>query len=301
MRVHGQDGADTWIRTSIVVLPEVSEDEGGATIVHFFRLADKGTLECPPLRIHLLGRVIVERADGSRVDSRLWRRTKVRALLGLLALQRGRPLHRDVLIQTLWPDLEYAAALHNLNSTVYRLRRSLEPDLGEGSESRYIRYEADHYDLEGGRTHWVDVDAFRGGLSQARQEPDPVRAITAYRRALALYRGELLAGLREEGQWLHAERERFAEHYLSGLEEVGTLLAQQGRYAEAADQYLQALALDPCREMVAQRLMRLALRRGDRAAAARHYRRLEDTLWSELEMLPSEETTLLYEEAQRGG
>jgi DNA-binding SARP family transcriptional activator len=184
---------------------------------------------------------------------------------------------------------------------VYRLRRSLEPELEVGGESRYVRYEADHYELEGGRTHWLDVDAFLTGLSQGRREPRAEPAIAAYTEALALYHGDLLVDLREEDEWLQTERERLTERYLVGLEELGTLLARQGQYAESADRYLQVLAVDPCRETAVQRLMRLALRRGDRAAAVAHYRRLETALWSELEMLPSEAICLLYEEALRGG
>ncbi len=47
--------------------------------------------------------------------------------------------------------------------------------------------------------------------------------------------------------------------------------------------------------------MQLCIRRRDRAAAVAHYRRLEETLWRELELLPSQEICLLYEMAMRGG
>ena len=47
--------------------------------------------------------------------------------------------------------------------------------------------------------------------------------------------------------------------------------------------------------------MRLCIRRRDRAAAVAHYRRVEETLWRELEFLPSQEMCLLYEMARRGG
>jgi hypothetical protein len=47
--------------------------------------------------------------------------------------------------------------------------------------------------------------------------------------------------------------------------------------------------------------MRLCIRCRDRAAAVAHCRRLEETLWRELELLPSGETCLLYKVATRGG
>jgi hypothetical protein len=47
--------------------------------------------------------------------------------------------------------------------------------------------------------------------------------------------------------------------------------------------------------------MQLCIRRQDRAGAVTDYRRLEETLWRELELLPGQRICLLYEMAMRGG
>jgi hypothetical protein len=47
--------------------------------------------------------------------------------------------------------------------------------------------------------------------------------------------------------------------------------------------------------------MQLGIRRQDRAAGVADYRRPEETLWRELELLSSQEICLLYETAMRGG
>jgi hypothetical protein len=47
--------------------------------------------------------------------------------------------------------------------------------------------------------------------------------------------------------------------------------------------------------------MQLRIRRRDRAAAVAHCRRLEGTLWRELEPLPGQGICLLYEMAMRSG
>jgi DNA-binding SARP family transcriptional activator len=62
-----------------------------------------------------------------------------------LALKRGRPIHRKALLKALWAELDHSAAIHNLNTTVYGLRRSLEPTLSRGSNSRYIHRQGDCY------------------------------------------------------------------------------------------------------------------------------------------------------------
>ncbi|RMF36621.1 MAG: PAS domain-containing protein [Chloroflexi bacterium] len=283
------------VNVSIVAVPAESDGHQVSALVHLFRPAQEGP-GCPPsLRIRLLGRTEVQRADGSTVDGPLWRRAKVRALLAFLVLHRGQLVHRDAVIEALWPHLDYPAALRNLNTTVYNLRRSLEPSIRRGTESRYIRYEGDCYYLDGGAGHWVDVVAFETLVGQARRESNPRQAIALYREALTLYRGDFLADLLgHDLRWCWVEREWLRELYLMALEELGERCEQGQQEQEASSLYLKVLTLDPCRETAGRRLMRLALRRGDRAAAIAHYRRLADALWRELKVPPDRETQRLY-------
>ncbi len=173
MQVRRSDERTAWLNVSIVEVPERAGGEACAAVVALFRVVGEGPWWAPPLRIHLLGPVVVRRTDGSLVGGPLWQRDKVRALLALLALQRGRPVHRDVLVEALWAELKQSAAIHNLNTTVYALRRSLEPTLSRGTKSRYIHRQGDCYYLNGGRAHWLDLEAFEDGIAMARQEPDP--------------------------------------------------------------------------------------------------------------------------------
>jgi PAS domain S-box-containing protein len=301
-------GYDLWVRrhngqvlpisVSIVVI-QMPEADKSVAIVHIFRKLRTTTYEPLPLCICLLGNTAVWRNDGSQVGGLHWRRAKVRALLAYLALQRGQAVHRETLIETLWPDLNYLAALHNLNTTVYHLRLGLDPALEHGNESCYIHYEGDCYSLNGGARHWLDVDAFEIEIAQARRQSNSDQAIRLYWDALALYRGDLLADLGHAGAWCQGERHRLRELYLNALQELGVLREQRQDYTRASEVYLKALATDPCRESVCQQLMRLSIRRGDRATAVTHYRVLAEALQRELEVTPSHETRMIYEEAIR--
>jgi PAS domain S-box-containing protein len=294
LQVRRSDGRTAWLNVSIVEVPERDGGEACAAIVALFRVVGEGPWWAPPLRIHLLGPIVVRRAGGSLVDGSLWRRDKTRALFALLALQRGRPVHREILIEALWADLAHSAAIHNMNTTVYNLRRSLEPSLSQGTRSRYIHRQGDCYYLNGGRAHWLDLEAFEDGIALARQEPDPGRAIVRYRETLALYRGDLMSDLEPGLLDCKLEQERLRELHLRAREELATLYVGQQQDEEASVLYLQALADDPCREVATQHLMRLALRRGAPAEALTHYELLESALERELQILPSQETCLLY-------
>jgi DNA-binding SARP family transcriptional activator len=288
------------INISIISPAALDGKRDDQVLVSLFRPAAEGTRRFPQLRIHLLGPIVVLRPDGSQVEGSLWQRTKVRALFALLALRQGAPAHRDVLVEALWPDLEYSRALRNLNTTVYYLRRSLEPELQSGAESAYICIEGDRYLLSGMHAHWLDTDAFESGIVRARRETDPGRAVALYREALDLYRGDLMDDLRVDlfDGWM--ERERLCQLYLRALEELADLCEDLRQDGEAMDLCMTILAVEPCRESATHQLMRLALRYGDRVGALAHYHRLKETLWRDLRLPPSPECRHLFQIATHG-
>jgi DNA-binding SARP family transcriptional activator len=215
----------------------------------------------------------------------------------ILALHRGQAVRRDVLLSSLWPDLAREAALHNLNTTVYHLRHSLEPALEYGPDSIYIERRGDLYLLDGGRSHWLDADAFENKLAAASRVGNPSHSERLYRQAIALYRGAFLADLDAYQLDCWAERARYRQLYLDALQGLGDILQAQNRDDEAIELYRKVLAEDPCREEAARKLMRLALQQGERTRALSQYARLEENLERELDVEPSRETRQLHQEA----
>lgn len=142
--VQHRDGHCLLVNVSTLPLPHNPDHLEQPRLMHLARFLADQPMEPGRLRIHLLGPTIVWRPDGTLVEGPLWRRIKVRALLAYLVLKRG-PVPRETLIEVLWPDLDYEAGLRNLNTTVYNLRRSLEPDLKRGSDSRFVIYEGSNY------------------------------------------------------------------------------------------------------------------------------------------------------------
>jgi PAS domain S-box-containing protein len=298
LRVQCRDRQIAWTDVSGIVVPDESAKDGYGALVHLFRLIDEAGTSVPPLRIRLLGPVVAQQADGSPVGGEFWGRPKVRALFSVLALHRGQAVRRDVLLASLWPDKERKAALHNLNTTVYHLRHSLEPALERGSASTYIERSGARYLLAGGRTHWLDVDAFENKLAAARRVDNRGRAERLYRQAIALYRGDFLADLDAYQLDCWGERERYRQLYLDALQDWGDMLSEEDRSDEAMELYRKVLAEDPCREAAARKLMRLALRHGERTRALSQYARLEENLERELDVEPSQETRQLRQQAR---
>lgn len=294
--VKHQAGHRVLVSISTLPLPQKPQQER-PDLMHLARFLANQPLMPDQLRIHLLGPTMVWRPDGTLVEGPLWRRIKVRALLAYLVLKQG-PVPREMVIEALWPDLEYEAGLRNLNTTVYNLRRSLEPDLKRGSDSQFIIYEGGSYRLDSSQSHWLDVQAFENGIRRARVERDRHKAIGLYKEALSLYRGEYLTDLGNTEICSSGEQHRLYERYLAAMEEIGMLYELNDEEEKAKETYQKIMAIDHCRETACQRLMRLLIRQGDSASAANYCRRLNDALRLELNAVPTKETRRLCSLAQ---
>ncbi len=273
------------------------EEKPHPVLVQLSHEVDTGLLSDGKLKIQLLGTTAVTRPEGIKVEGELWRRVKVRALLAYLALQRDHPVSRDTLVELLWPELDYNAALRNLNTTVYNLRKSLEPDLKRVANSNFVLYEGGNYFLSSDIDHWLDIDVFEEHIKQARFSASIEEAVQTYEKAIGLYRGEYLADLQTTAVWSAGEHFRLQELYLTTLEELGTQYEAIQQDALARGTYLKALSVDCIRESTVQKLMNLAIRQGDFATAQSHCRRLIQCLDKELGVAPSPVTQALCKKA----
>ena len=167
------------------------------------------------LRIELLNGFRVRVGD-EVIPAEVWRRRKVRSLVKLLALTHGYRLHREQVMELLWPDADPQAALNSLHQTLYLARRILEP--GSSALARHLLLQDEIVTLGPPELVWVDVAAFEAAAAQARQRGDPA----VYRAALALYTGELLPEDRYE-EWASARREALHHEYLALLRELTQL------------------------------------------------------------------------------
>jgi len=149
----------------------------------------------PPshVAIRLLGGFAVA-IDGEPLTDIRWRLRKGRDLVKLLALAPGHRLHREQLMETLWPDRGPEPAANNLNQVVHVARRVL------GTPAIELRDELLTLHAN------VDVDEFERAADQAMRVGSP----GALGAALALYGGELLPEDRYE-DWTIERRERLAQ------------------------------------------------------------------------------------------
>jgi PAS domain S-box-containing protein len=294
LRVRCRDGSYRTVRLKAVVLVHEDPVRQEATL----HLAHPCQPKHEGLRIHVLGPIEVERYDGSRVDGTGWRRTKVRALLAILALERGRPVHRERLVDLLWSDLDYAAGRRNLTSTVYDLRRALAPAGQPANCGNDVVYESNQYFLKWSAANWLDVVEFERELHLAKAAKAAPQKAGHFRSALQLYRSDFLADiiLVFQDDFYLREQWRLRELYLEALDALGVVEDSQGATGKAQDLFSRVLALDPCREPACRHLMSLHRRAGERTAALACYHQLVRALADEIGATPDRATVQMYEE-----
>jgi predicted ATPase/DNA-binding SARP family transcriptional activator len=241
----------------------------------------------PPVSIRLLGTFEVE-VEGKVLGAGAWRLRKAADLVKLLAIAPGHRLHRELLMEALWPDKDPAAAANNLYQAIHGARRAL------GQASLEFRDGIVSLATDGGAAIRVDVASFEAALERAE-----AGEVAAREDARSLYTGELLPDDRFE-DWAAGRREALAAANRRNLSELALVREREGDLEAALDQLAALLALDPTDEAAARRTMRLEARAGRRGAARQHYESLRDALRRELDAEPSPETRKLEQDIVEG-
>ncbi len=256
--------ADGILAEAGVVLPtgglsvSLRPDLGAAT-------ASTGPVAARPVEIRLFGSFAMT-VEGRPVNLG-GLRPRPRAVLRFLALNAGRPVHREVLQETFWPEADPETGAKNLHVALSALRRELAPRAGRGACDLLVR-DGEAYRLalpDGAR---IDLADFERAVTEARTiraRGATQVAIEALRAAIAAYGGDLLP---EDGpaEWAAGRRERARAEAVEASRALAELLLD-GDPTGAAEACAAGLALDPHHDPLWRILVEARERAGDQAAA----------------------------------
>ena len=230
------------------------------------------------VRIGLLGGFTTA-VDGALVADR-WRLRKARTLVKLLALAPGHRMHRDTVIEQLWPDAAPTSAANNLHQAVHAARSVLG--------AHRIGLRGDILTLCPDDELEVDVDVFERAAAHARATGD----VAALREALARWSGPLLPEDVYE-PWAALPRERLDKIHAEVAAQLAEQLVRTAR-PEAALTLLEPLAADrPVDESVQRAQIAALAASGRRWDAIGRYEQLRDTLEQEYAAEPDQQTKAL--------
>lgn len=194
------------------------------------------------VEIRTLGRFEVL-VGGDSVPPSAWQSRKARDLLRVLVARRGRPAHREELVEVLWADERSAGSDrrgHRLATALSIVRSVLDGDRPDS----VLLTEGGCVALDTGRVR-IDLERFLGQAEQALRLHQHGRpgALDALRAAERLYTGDFLEGEVYE-DWATAPRELARATYLHVVRTVADEAARAGNSHEAIGQLLRVLAMD---------------------------------------------------------
>lgn len=230
------------------------------------------------LRLWLLGGFRAE-VGGQPVPERRWHRRKACSLVKLLALAPRHRLHREQLMDLLWPCLPPDAAGANLRKAVYFARQVI------GAEALQSRDDGVWLKPDG---LWVDVDAFQAAIAAGDAAG-----------ALGLFRGDLLPDDRFE-PWADERRELFRMQLLRLALGLAAELEQGEELGRASCVLERVVELDALNEEAHLRLARVQAKAGHRHLALRTCLLLQERLRQELGETPSAEARRLRDDIVAG-
>jgi DNA-binding SARP family transcriptional activator len=192
-------------------------------------------------------------------------------VLAFLALQ-DRPMLRLFVAGSLWPETTESRASANLRSALWRLGR---PGVA------LVDTTNGHLALSDG----VDVD-LRRGVAFARRLVDRTPAISEKDADPCWLSKDILPDWSEE--WVVIEREHFRQLRLHALESLCQHLTALGRFPQAVDAGLAAIAAEPLRESAHRTLIKAHLAEGNLKEALHQYHTFRQLLHDELDLEPSD-------------
>ncbi len=214
-----------------------------------------------PFRVRLLGSLALTRGEEEIHLGPCEQR-----LVAFLAIH-GHVTKRAFVAASLWPDTTEARAHSRLRTALWRLHQSA----GDGP------IQADGQDMG-----WVagvefDVPDLHRRITQLADSRNPDIAPEELSR-------DLLEGWYDD--WVLVAREQFRQVRLDGLERLCECLIVAGRYPEAVQAGLAAVAAEPLRESAHVAVLRAHCAQGNAAEAVRQYLTYARLIYVELGLRP---------------
>jgi predicted ATPase/DNA-binding SARP family transcriptional activator len=218
---------------------------------------------------------------------------KGRDLLKLLALEPSHRLHREQVMDILWPESPPENAVNSLYNLLYLLRKELKK--AGIHEGEVLKIEEEIVQFESCLAIEVDLTEFHTAADKALLRRD----LPACKDALELAHGGLLDENRYD-DWAFLPRQEFQQKVVQVQLCLGELLEEQGDWEAASRPYNRVLVQEPLEEKAYAGIMRAYAQKGQPEAALRQYKILENLLQAELGAIPSAEVTLLARDIQSG-
>lgn len=208
-----------------------------------------------------------------------WERSKAEELFALLLINYGNYVHKDIIIEYLWPEYEYQKALQILQTTVYKTRK-IFADL---KEYITIDYNSSRYcmNIKNANCDYIDFEKAISNFNM--QDKSTYEAIES---AGEMFKAGFL--IQQSYIWSIEKNEELKKKLVTILKEISEGYFAEKNY-EAMIRYLKLLAkIVPYEDDVNYMLLKAMKEFGKPKEMLMHYQWLQRVLKEEYDNIPSE-------------
>lgn len=223
-----------------------------------------------------------------------WRTSKAQELFAYLLHHRNQTIHRSVLLEMLWPELEEEKTVHQLYTAMYHVRQTLK-----GCGMDMITIQSGHleagYRLELGGAQ-LDSEQWEQEIRQWKVVDSST--VHAYEQALHLYKGTYLGNY--EFMWAEPERERLRYLWLYHMRQLSLYYQKQGLGEKVIESTKRIQHMLPDEEESYFILMKLYDEMHNDLGVEEQYRLLTTRMEHDLEIPISEDISKWYQDWKLG-
>jgi DNA-binding SARP family transcriptional activator len=254
-------------------------------------------MEAAVLHVKMLGGLTI-RCGNREINDGYNRSRKVWLLLAYMIYCRNRSISQDELFGLLWSDEVGSTNPGNALKTMLHRVRSMLDQLGDGVGRTLIIRRDGCYAWNETIPFRFDVEEFETLCNAGSAAENEYVRLSKYLEALALYEGDFLPKLSSES-WVIPVNAYFHNLYVKTARSAAELLEARGHQDEAISLCRRAAKIEPYDEVLYRHLMRDLLELDDQRGAIEVYRNMNNLLFSNFGVMPSDELRSLYREAVR--
>lgn len=249
------------------------------------RLEDSPAAEnnpAEPMRVYSFPEFIVY-CHGELVK---WKTAKVKELFAYLLAHHCSHINRDVLIDVLWPDTDYAKAKVQMHTAISHLRKTLEA-MGY---TKVLTFTNQSYCLQ---LYNFFFDAMQ--IEQLAKSADEVtdETLAEYISAVDAYQGEFLE--HEAYSWADPHAQTMRQAVQQVIEQIVQYYRQKGDVISTQSYLKRSLQLNPYSEQALQNLLVHYFENNNRSEAIKVYEQFNERVKEEFGISPGRKTTALYD------
>ena len=215
---------------------------------------------------------------------------KCSELFGYLLINRGKSITRSMIIEDIFKGMPIKNAETYLNTTIYQLRKSLEP---HGMKTAIIS-NGDTYsiDLKDIYVDFIDFEKSIAGLKMVDENN-----LEKAREIEKLYCGDFLGD--KLFHWSVSESERLSEMYIDFAKKIVDYFLARGNLSSALIIIKKVLAINNLDEEANCLLLRIYAAQRNKNSLVSHYEKYAKNLKKELGVIPENSVINLFAELRK--